>query len=275
MSRLRVGLALSGGTAKSVLHVGVLRALAEAGIRVDYIAGTSGGSIVATAFAAGLTLAQMEDFATSMSWWKLARIKLSRLGFVSSKPIEDFMAATLPVQSFEELAIPCAVPVTDLVTGRKVVYTHGSIPRVVRASCSIPQIYQPVVIDDGHFVDGGLSEYLPVQSVRDLGDQFTIAVNLNQRREKYERPRNILALIMQITNMIARQNVAISVQHADFLIHPDIDRYSSFDFRSSQELVELGYFYTQQRIDALTAAMRNERRPLRRFRRWLQPQRQA
>jgi len=257
---LPIGLALSGGTAKSTLHVGVVKALVEAGLPIDYIAGTSGGGIAATAYAAGCSIEEMENIANNLSWWKLARVKLTRLGFVSSQPIETFMEGILKVSNFEDLNIPCAVPVTELTTGERVTFSRGPIATIVRASCSIPQIYLPVEIDGGYYVDGGLAEYIPVDSVQYFGNQFTIAVSLASKNETYEKPKHILQLIMQITNMIARQNIAESMAKADFVIQPDTENYSAFDFAKSEQLIELGYQYARQNIDSIRTAWQRKSR---------------
>ena len=260
MRKLPIGVALSGGTAKATLHIGALRALLEANIPINYLAGTSGGSIVAVMHAAGIPTDDMAELADTMSWWKLASIKLSKLGFVSSEPIEQFIDDLLPQKTFEELSTPCALTVTNLLTGRKEVFKSGPIAPIVRASCSIPQIYLPVELHGKYYVDGGLAEYLPVETVQGFGEQFSIGINLSTKRNTYERPGNILQLIMQITNMIAKQNIPHSMGRADYLIHPDIDQYSSFDFGNTRELIELGYRYTKGNIGALTTAWQKKSR---------------
>ena len=265
---LPVGLALSGGTAKSVLHVGVIKALMEAKIPVSYVAGTSGGSIVATAFASGAPIQEMEKIATSMSWWKLASIRLSKLGFISSEPIEKFMEGILPGARFESLTRPCVVTVTDLVTGKCRRFNSGPVSRVVRASCGIPQIYSPVSIDGKYYVDGGLSEYLPSPSVRTFGDQFTIGVALNSKEQEYRRTNNMLQLIMQITNMVARQNMTYSLAETDYLIHPYLDQYSAFDFSAAEELMEIGYVMTKRNILDIKKARKRKSRLLTRCKRF-------
>ena len=268
MQRLPIGLALSGGTAKSALHIGVVKALREAGIPISYVAGTSGGSIVAVVFASGAGIEEMEKIATSMSWWKLASIRLSKMGFVSSEPIEKFIDGILPHATFEDLAIPCVVTSTNLVTGKCRRFASGPVAPVVRASCSIPQIYSPVQIDNKYYVDGGLSEYLPIPSVRSLGAQFTIGVNLSNKDEEYRRTHNMLQLIMQITNMIARQNIKFSLQQTDFLIHPRLDQYSAFDFSTAEELMDIGYVMTKRNIRDIETAWRRKSGWLSRLRRW-------
>ena len=262
---LPIGLALSGGTAKSVLHVGVIRALREAQLPISCIAGTSGGSIVAAITASGADTAHMEEIAAGLSWRKLARIKLSRLGFVSSSPIEQFIEKVLPGVHFEHLQIPCAVTATDLMSGKAAAFTRGPVARAIRASCSIPQIYLPVQIDGRPYVDGGLAQYLPVETVRQLGGQFTIAVHLGPACEAYQPPENLLQLIMQVTNMVAKQNTKDSMARADVVIHPNVDDYSSFDFRNTTELIDLGYETARAQVPRIEQAWRRANRPWRRL----------
>jgi predicted acylesterase/phospholipase RssA len=173
-----IGLALSGGTAKSVTHVGVIKALVEADIPISYVAGTSGGSIVGTMFATGMPISTMETVAKTMSWRKLVSIRLTRMGFISSERIQDFVIETVGNLRFEDLAIPSGVTATNLVTGDRKIFKSGPVALAVRASCSIPQIYLPVEIDGEFYVDGGLAEYLPVETAQELGAEFVIASQL-------------------------------------------------------------------------------------------------
>jgi len=247
----RIGLALSGGTAKSVTHVGVIKALSEAGIPLYCVAGTSGGSIVTSMIASGMPVSTMETVATTMSWRKLVSIRLTRMGFISSERIAEFMREVLGDMTFEELNLPMAVVATDLVTGDKKVFRSGPLAIAVRASCSIPQIYLPVEIDNQYYVDGGLSEYLPVQTAMELGADFVIASHLAPVDPTYRRPQNILQLVVQITGLIARKNYPVSERLASFVIHPNVDAYSSFDFDHSEEMIEIGYDTARRALPAL------------------------
>jgi NTE family protein len=253
VKRLPIGLALSGGTAKVVAHVGVIKALQEEKIPIDFIAGTSGGSIVAAMFASGMPIASIEALANKMNWRKLASIKLSRLGFISSERIEDFMREIIGDVQFSDLNIPCYVVTTNLLNGEKEIFSSGKVATAVRASCSIPQVYLPVEIDGGYYVDGGLSEYLPVETLQQAGECFVIGAHLARVGDHYEPPRHILHLVMQITGLMARKNYEISAKKANFLIHPDIDGYSAFDFHSSEELIDIGYQLTRELIPELKA----------------------
>ena len=245
------GVALSGGTAKSVTHVGVIKALVEAGIPISYVAGTSGGSIVGSMFASGMPISTMEAVATNMSWRKLVSIRLTRLGFISSQRIEDFVRETIGNLHFEDLAVPCGVVATNLVTGDRKVFRSGPVARAVRASCSIPQIYLPVEIDGEFYVDGGLSQYLPVETALEMGAEFILASHLAPVDPTYRRPQNILQLVVQITGLMARKNFPLSVAKSHFVVHPNVDAYSSFDFEHAAEMIEIGYDATRRVVAQL------------------------
>ncbi len=254
-ARPLIGLALSGGTARSVAHVGVLRALAESDITVDRVAGTSGGAIAAVCLAAGMPVARMEELANDLTWRKLAAIKIGRLGFASSKRIELFLEKIFGAIQFDDLQIPCAVVATDLANGAPAVFNHGAVPRAVRASCSLPQIFLPVEIGGKYYVDGGISQYLPVQTARSLGADFVIAVNLGTRNRKIKPPRHILEMTMQFIQIMADNNTGPSLARADFVITPDLSGFGSFDFSVSEKVIAKGHAVTKQTIPALKEAL--------------------
>ncbi len=264
---LTVGLALSGGTAKSVGHVGVIKAIAESDLKLDYIAGTSGGAIAATAYAAGLSLENMEKAANELTWGKLASIKLSRLGFVSSENIQEFMIEQFGSDiDFKELNLPCSVLGTDLHTGLKYVFNSGSVAKAVQISCSLPHFFLPIEHEDKMLIDGGLSEYLPIQTTREMGAQFVIGVNLGSQAGDYTKPKHILQLFMQVNNLVAKQNMRQSTQFADFLIEPDLTGFSAFDFDNSEELIELLYQLTKSKIDEIQETYNNKNKLFNRVR---------
>lgn len=267
MKTLSLGLALSGGTAKSVAHVGVIKALVEEQIPISYIAATSGGSIVGTMYASGMPISSMETVATTMSWRKLVAIRLTRLGFISSERIESFMKDTIGDLTFDDLNVPCAVTATNLVTGAKRVFVSGSVAKAVRASCSIPQIYLPVEIENEYYVDGGLAEYLPVETLEEMGADFTIASHLGPVDEAYKRPHHILQLVIQITGLMARKNYVVSEERADFVIHPNLDPYSSFDFDNAGEIIDVSYRLTRTLIGDLKREIIKKSRVWNRLRR--------
>ena len=252
---IRIGLALSGGTARSVCHVGVIRALLESGIRFQQVAGTSGGGIVAACFAAGIPVDRMENIANEMSWGKLATLRFSRWGFVSSRRIEKMVREIIGGVGFDELQMPCAVVTTDFASGDSFVFTEGPVARAVRASCSLPQIFLPVEINGRYYVDGGLSEYLPVDSVRNLGADFVVAVNLGNLDSANEPPRHLIQIAMQFINIMARRNMEASLKKADFVIEPDLAEFGQLDFSVSEQVIERGYRTALGRLGPLQEAL--------------------
>ena len=264
---LKIGLALSGGTAKSVGHVGAIKAIEESDLKIDYIAGTSGGAIAATAYAAGRSLSEMEDVANALTWGKLASIKFSRLGFVSSENIFELMVDQFGSDiDFSALNMPCSVLGTDLHTGLKHVFNSGSVAKAVQISCSLPHFFLPIEHEEKMLIDGGLSEYLPIQTTRDMGAQFVIGINLGSQTGDYNKPKHILQLFMQVNNLVAKQNMRRSVQYADFLVEPDLTEFSAFDFDNSEKLIELLYDLTKSQIDDIKTAYNDKNKLFNRVR---------
>ena len=176
--RKRVGLALGGGGARGMAHVGVIRVLEQAGIPIDCIAGTSAGSVVGVAYAAGIRDDRLMDLALHLRWHQIARLIWPREGFVSFERLESYLIDTAGDLTFDDLQIPYAAVAANLATGKQVVLTSGRVAPAVRASCTVPGIVPPIEIDGVRLVDGGIANNLPITVVRDLGADVVIAVGL-------------------------------------------------------------------------------------------------
>jgi len=253
--RPTLGLALSGGTAKSVAHVGVLEALTEAGIRPDYLAGTSGGAIVGAIYAAGFSVAELRDLAVNLRWKHLARLTFPKLGLLSNSQVERFITDLLGDITFADLKIPFSVVTTDLLTGNKVVFREGKVAQAVMLSTSIPNVFEPIQVGDTMYVDGGLVEYLPVETVLEYRPDVVVGVNLGYRETKSARPRHLLHVAMAVTGIAAQQNARLSETKADVVIRPPTARFPSFDLMASEELIGVGYRAAVERIPDIKAAM--------------------
>src|SRR5262245_62079214 len=166
INRPLVGLALGGGMARGCAHIGVLRELEKNQIPIDLIAGTSVGSLIGGAYVAGLTPDQIEELALKITWSDLGRMTISRLGFYDSKRSEDYVRANFPVVEFDQTRIPFGAVATDLQTGKMVVFTEGSLPLAIRASCAMPVFYTPVMVNGRMMVDGGLVGHIPASVAR-------------------------------------------------------------------------------------------------------------
>jgi NTE family protein len=243
-TRPTIGLALSGGAARGLAHIGVLRALSENNIPVDYIAGTSAGSLVGGAWAAGMPLDKIEDIGTKLRWRDIGRVTMSRLGVQSNARLADYLRSMLPIARFEELLIPFAVVATDLHTGQPVVMRdHGDVPFAIRASCAIPGLYIPVADDAGRqLVDGGLVAVIPSAACRSLGAEIVIAVDVNAEGATFIGPaQSIIGVLLQSMLVVQRTASLYQTAVADLVIKPRVGHIRWDELARAKELIAAGY----------------------------------
>ena len=239
-----LGLALSGGAARGMAHVGVLRALLENNIRIDCIAGTSAGSIVGGAFASGMSLDQIAEFGRTLRWRDIGRVTMSRLGVQSNERLEQYLRARLPVAKFEELQMPFAAVATELKTGAAVVMRdEGDVPFAIRASCAIPGWYVPVTDEKGRqLVDGGLVAVVPVSVTRSLGADIVIAVDVNREGAKFLGPTSsVIGVLLQSMLVVQKTASSYQLRMSDLVISPKVGHIRWDEMGRAEELMELGY----------------------------------
>jgi NTE family protein len=246
-SRYKVGLALCGGVAYGVAQIGVLKALAKAGIEIDCVAGTSAGAIIAAAYATGLPLSRIEEIGVNTSWGELFAFRPSRKGLVSSGPIEEYIHKYLKVKTFEELKKPLAVVATDICSGDEVIFTSGPLDKAVRASCSIPGIYTPVELAGRQLADGGMAENVPVKALKSLGADVIIAVNLFGHHQIFPPASNVFQILMRVWYFFVREESAWR-KTADIIIEPDMRLFDLFDFSAGKEIIAAGEKETKRQI---------------------------
>jgi NTE family protein len=251
-NRPRIGLALSGGAARGIAHVGVLRALEENAIPIDAIAGASAGALVGGLYASGLTISQIEGLSRKFRWRHTARFSFSRLGLQSNARMENFLRAHLPITRFEELKIPFAVMVTDLRNGTPIVLRDtGDVPFAIRASACLPALYVPCRDEQGRLlVDGGLVANLPISYARDLGADIVIAVDVGADGARFmEVPRTALGVLTQtfvaVERIVSNQEKA----NADLIIVPRVGHIRWDETRRADELLQVGYDAAIESID--------------------------
>jgi NTE family protein len=257
-NRVRVGLALSGGAARGIAHVGVLRALVENHIPIDAIAGASAGALIGGCYAAGVSIERLEEMAATFRWRHTQRFSFSRLGLQSNAPMEKFLRTFLPVTRFEELKIPFAAMVTDLLKGELIVKRdRGDLPFAIRASCCIPFIMTPVEDEDGRLlIDGGITQNLPISQTKALGADVVIAVDVNLDGVRFfSRPRTALGVLartfMAVERIVSDQERA----QADVEIAPKIGHIRWDQTRRSKELIECGYQAGLEAIDTIKSVI--------------------
>ena len=239
-----IGLALSGGAARGNAHVGVLRALAENNIRIDYIAGTSCGSVVGGALAAGMSLDEIEELGRKLRWRDIGRVTMSRLGVQSNERLENYLRVRLPVSRFENLRIPFAAVATDLKTGAAVIMQdQGDVPFAIRASCTIPGWYVPVTDEQGRqLVDGGLVAVIPSTVARSLGADIVIAVDVNAEGATFVGPPTSVIGVLFHSMMVFQKTAShVQVESADLVIRPKVGHIRWDQIRRADELIAAGY----------------------------------
>jgi NTE family protein len=241
--RLRVGLALSGGAARGAAHVGVLKVLAEAGITIDAVAGTSAGALVGGAFASGMRVAELEELGREMRWRNFGRMTLSRLGVQSNARMEEYIRERFPVTRFEEMPIPFAAVATDLHTGLPVVMRdEGDVAFAIRASCAVPGWYVPVTDAHGRqLVDGGLVANLPAAAARSLDPDIVIAVDVNFEGAKFlGPPQSAIGVLVQSIMVVQRTVTSHEGRNADIVIRPKVGHIRWDEMTRAAEMIAAG-----------------------------------
>lgn len=289
-SRPRIGLVLSGGGARGLAHVGVLKALEHAHVRIDAIAGTSMGAIVGGLYASGMTADELETELRRIDWDALFAPRVARPYLSQRRKEEDFEIATglefgvhdgqlsapqgalssrglelllrrltLPVRhvdDFDKLPIPFRAVATDMETGKPVILSHGDLAIALRSSMSVPGVFAPTEVDGRLLGDGGLVDNLPVDVARAMGVDVVIAVNIGTPLSGRESLSSVVGLTEQMIAILTEQNVERSIatlKPADLLLHPDLGQLTSGDFGRVDELIRIGDTYAEAQAARLAA----------------------
>ena len=242
----KIGLALSGGAARGMAHVGVLRALVENHIPIDCIAGTSAGSIVGGAYASGMSIEEIAEFGRELRWRHIGRVTMSRFGLQSNKRLESYLRSRFPITKFEDLPIPFAAVATDLKSNAAVVMKdQGDMPFAIRASCTIPGWYVPVRDGQGRqLVDGGLVAVVPSVVTRSLGADIVIAVDVNSEGATFfgsSSSGSVLGVLLQSMMVVQQTASAYQLERSDFVISPRVGHFRWDKMGRADELIAAGY----------------------------------
>jgi NTE family protein len=235
-----IGVALGGGFARGIAHIGVLKVLEEEGIPVHAVAGTSVGALIGACYCSGLTPVELEAVAHSVRFTTFARWTVSRFGFASNDRMVSFLARTLKAKTFEEMSIPLGVTATDFNTGEGVVFRTGAIVDPVRASCAYPGMFLPVKIGGRHLVDGMLSHPVPTRPVREMGADRVLAVHLKGTWSNGGAPRHLFDVIGQSFAIAQDAMSSLWREAADIVIEPDVAGFGYDDFKRADDLIRVG-----------------------------------
>jgi NTE family protein len=289
-ARPRIGLALSGGGARGGAHIGVLKALRDLGIPIDYVAGTSMGAVIGSLYASGLDEDELESTAREIDWATILVEQLDRddrsfhrkrddelylvkqragfndgqvelpLGLIQGQSIDlllgRLMLPVSHVEDFDALAVPFRAVAADVVTGEAVVLDHGNIARAVRASLSLPAVFAPVEIDGRLLVDGGIAQNLPVETVRAMGADIVIAIDISTPLAGREELTSLLSIAGQLTGFLTTGGTAAQIEKlkpGDVLVRPELGDITTTGFERITETFPIGYAATMQMADQLRA----------------------
>jgi NTE family protein len=256
--RPRVGLALSGGFARGIAHIGVLRVLREAGIPVDYVAGTSVGALIGAAYCAGTSLEEMECIGRTTSFTDFGRWTPSWLGLATNQRLEKFLAKFTPVRTFEEMKVPLAIATTDINAGISVYYSRGPVGPPMRASCAYPGLFVPIQFEGRTLVDGFLTAPVPVEGALLLGAEIVIAVYLEAGN--IEQPRTFTDILSRSFTIIQHHSDVAWRQQADVVIEPNVTPFVWDDFSKTPEMVAAGEEAARAALPEIRAAIGLEKR---------------
>jgi NTE family protein len=239
-ARPKIGIALGGGFARGMAHIGILKVLEEEGIEVEMLAGTSVGAVIGALYCSGISAKEMEEVAALVRFSSIARYTLSRYGFCSNDRLGAFLRKILKVRTFEELKRPLAVTATDFVTGKGVVFRSGPLIDPVRASCAYPGMFLPVNVDGKLLVDGMLAHPVPTVPLREMGADRVIGVYLSSQWTNLKGPRHVFDVIGQCFSIAQEKMSSLWQSSADLVLVPDVSGFSYDDFARAPELVKMG-----------------------------------
>ncbi len=279
----KVGLVLSGGGARGFAHIGALKVLEEIGMPIDYIVGTSMGSIVGGLYAIGYSADEIEKLVHEVDWeelfsdtpprnlWSYQKKRASAKyilevgfnwdgfvvpkGLTAGQKISNLMAfLTLrasDIEHFDDFPIPYRAVATDIVTGEEIVLDHGSLPEAMRASMAVPGVFTPVTIDEHLLVDGGVVKNLPVDVVKKMGADLVIAIDVSSPLKSQEKLGNPLSILNQMIGLQILRSTEEQRKLADFVIITDLGEYSATSFGNGPEIIALGEKSTRAKVDEL------------------------
>ena len=256
LHRKKIGLALSGGAARGLAHIGVLEILQKAGIPIDMIAGTSAGAVAGAIYAWNRDITRMKKEVLEVKWMKIAPLidlSLLKSGLIKGRKIKGLLASYVGGNiKFSDLKIPFACVASDIETGEEVVIDSGSVSEALRGSISIPGIFAVVKHEGRYLVDGGLTTPVPVEVVKKMGADFIIAVNVtpsaSDRVQKIRKEPSIFHVIMQSIYITTYAMAQHNLEYADIVIEPDLARIGAGDFQKARELIRRGEQAAQKAI---------------------------
>lgn len=234
--KIRIGLALGGGAAKGFAHIGVIKMLEANGFKPEVVSGTSAGSVVGALYASGMDVFQMQEHAISLDEARIRDVALFNGGLVRGQKLQDYVNEMVGNRPFEKMKKPFAAVSTRLETGERTVFNRGNVGQAVRASCSIPGVFEPVKIGDGYYIDGGVVSPVPVDAARQLGADFVIAVDISTKTTG-QTPESMLGVVNQSITIMGQKLGEQELARADIVIRPRVNDVGPADFERRNAVI--------------------------------------
>ena len=250
--KVKLGIAFGGGGARGVAYIGVVKAFEELGVDIDFIAGTSIGSVAGALVAFGKNSSFMADAIKNM---KMKEIRNSKLIWKPSyaKNIENFLLKLFGGKDvvFSELQIPFTAVCTDIKSGKEVHIDAGSVAKAVSGSCAVPGVFTPVEFGDMNLVDGMLTNNVPADVVRNMGANVVIAIDLHENRASGTGSTKLLSILSSSLGVLLQTNVDAKLKYADIIISPNLENFKSTKIEDADQMIEEGYRSIMERKDEI------------------------
>lgn len=248
--KVKAGIAFGGGGTRGFAHLGAIKAFEECGIEFSYIAGTSAGALAGGLYACGVKSEEIISFAKEL---KVKDIRNSKLIFFASDSynIEKFVKQLIGDKTFEELDKPLSIIAVDLKSGDEVVLKSGSIAKAISASCAVPGVFTPVVLDDYNLVDGGVVNPIPSDILRMMGAEKVVSIDLNSARGNGTDSLKMLDVLFASFRIAMKSTAIKGVINSDIIINPDLSKYKASSPKGMEEMIKIGYDVTMQAMDEI------------------------
>jgi NTE family protein len=261
---IRIGLALGGGAAKGFAHIGVIKMLEANGLRIEVVSGTSAGSVVGALYASGMDAFQMQKTAFGLDEAQIRDVSLFSGGVVKGQKLQDYVNQLVGNRPLERMKKPFAVVSTQLETGERTVFVRGNTGQAVRASSSIPGVFEPVLIGQMHYVDGGVVSPVPVDAARQLGADYVIAVDISTKASG-KNPGSLLGTVNQSITIMGQKLGQQELARANVVIRPLVNDIGPADFEQRNNAIlegERAALAALPQIRAQLAKLMAERRAI-------------
>lgn len=261
---IRIGIALGGGAAKGFAHIGVIKMLEANGLRIAVVSGTSAGSVVGALYASGMDAFEMQKTAFGLDEAQIRDVSLFSGGVVKGQKLQDYVNQLVGNRPLERMKKPFAVVSTQLETGERTVFVRGNTGQAVRASSSIPGVFEPVLIGQMHYVDGGVVSPVPVDAARQLGADYVIAVDISTKASG-KNPGSLLGTVNQSITIMGQKLGQQELARANVVIRPQVNDIGPADFEQRNNAIlegERAALAALPQIRAQLAKLTAERRAI-------------